>query len=394
MLGDDIYIDQAQGDWLGFDFDHESLNFTAEFVGPVTAEQVRDFNAAFDGTTSLRRATIAQFAHITDAIEEDELIGFGLYLDDAGTEPGEWRCLSRRDALRIAEEIRLLIGESEELAPQSHLPAVSDSSSGARLFSERRDRALEPAKWMGAVRQVEQNLTRRIGKLEIQVGDHGAQLEELTAKSSSSEASIGRLVSAVEGFCEQATRRLETLPAPALPTPPAPPLQVTMPALFRWRSTLVISVVAGLALLALTLLLWPSRSEGGQKTLAAAPVEQAPEKKPASSPPAVAVSVPAKASPEPQASEQPRGARIDLEATEPTWISVTEEDGHTLMSAVLEPNASRGLNLVKNAVLRAGNAGGLTILFNGKTIGPIGPHGRVRDVEFKNGTYRLVEPAK
>ena len=37
MLGDDVHIDQSQGDWLGFDFDHESLNFTAEFVGAVTA---------------------------------------------------------------------------------------------------------------------------------------------------------------------------------------------------------------------------------------------------------------------------------------------------------------------------------------------------------------------
>jgi len=27
-LGDDVQIDQSHGDWLGFDFDHESLNFT------------------------------------------------------------------------------------------------------------------------------------------------------------------------------------------------------------------------------------------------------------------------------------------------------------------------------------------------------------------------------
>jgi hypothetical protein len=80
MLGDDVHIDQSQGDWLGFDFDHESLNFTAEFVGPVTQEQVAEFHSAFDGTTPLRRATIAQFARIADAIEEDEVIGFGLYL--------------------------------------------------------------------------------------------------------------------------------------------------------------------------------------------------------------------------------------------------------------------------------------------------------------------------
>src|SRR5579883_2497051 len=74
MLAEDIHVD-SNGEWLGFDFDHESLNFTAEFTGPVTAEQVAAFHAAFDGTTSLQRATIAQFARITNAIDEDELIG-------------------------------------------------------------------------------------------------------------------------------------------------------------------------------------------------------------------------------------------------------------------------------------------------------------------------------
>ncbi|MGH9594835.1 MAG: DUF4115 domain-containing protein, partial [Bryobacteraceae bacterium] len=87
-------------------------------------------------------------------------------------------------------------------------------------------------------------------------------------------------------------------------------------------------------------------------------------------------------------------ARIELEASEPTWISVTEEGGHTLMSKLLEPNNVRTLNLAKNAVLRAGNAGGLTIRLNGKSIGPIGPHGGVRDVEFKDGAYRIVVPVK
>src|SRR5579862_4353570 len=154
MLGEDTQIDQQSGEWLGFDFDHESLNFTAEFVGPVTSEQVTAFYAAFDGTTSLRRATIAQFARITESIEGDELIGFGLYLSEVGAEPAEWRCLSRRDALRIAEEIRVLAGE-DEFAVQSHLPAVTDS--GARIFSERREserreRGIEPSRFAGMVR--------------------------------------------------------------------------------------------------------------------------------------------------------------------------------------------------------------------------------------------------
>src|SRR5579872_5922967 len=44
MLAEDIHVDQSQGDWLGFDFGNESLNFTAEFIGPVTAEQVSAFH--------------------------------------------------------------------------------------------------------------------------------------------------------------------------------------------------------------------------------------------------------------------------------------------------------------------------------------------------------------
>ena len=96
MLGEDVHIRRDSGEWLGFDFDNKSLNFTAEYVGAVSSEQVREFHAAFDGVTQLRRATIAQFARIADPIGEDELIGFGLYQNDREEEPSEWRSLSKR----------------------------------------------------------------------------------------------------------------------------------------------------------------------------------------------------------------------------------------------------------------------------------------------------------
>ena len=92
LLAEDIHVDQSQGDWLGFDFGNESLNFTAEFVGPVTAEQVAAFHAAFDGTTRLRRATIARSSPASRSrSSRTKLIGFGLYLSDEGGEPTEWR---------------------------------------------------------------------------------------------------------------------------------------------------------------------------------------------------------------------------------------------------------------------------------------------------------------
>src|ERR1035437_866139 len=221
LLAEDVQIDQTQGDWLGFDFGNESLNFTAEFVGPVTAEQVAAFHAAFNGTTSLRRTTIAQFARITEAIEQDELIGFGLYLTDEGNEPSEWRCLSRRDALRITEEIQLLIEASGEVDRESHLPAVANSGVGARLFSDGRERGLEFAKWTAYVREVEANMDRRISRVEHALEGQSGLIEDLHLQSSSIEDSVRKLLTAVEGFSAQTTRQLEAISVTAAPAPAA-----------------------------------------------------------------------------------------------------------------------------------------------------------------------------
>jgi len=146
---------------------------TVPYSGPASAEQIKAFGSAFGGATSLRRETIAQFTHIADFIGEDELVGFGLYQSDQESEPSDWRCLSRRDALRFADEICLLgkaVGESGSDAP---LPAVMNGSvGGRRLFKDRRERealAIDPAKW---IRDVESTLLKRIGLLESQVEAH------------------------------------------------------------------------------------------------------------------------------------------------------------------------------------------------------------------------------
>jgi len=411
MLGEDTHIDQQSGEWLGFDFDHESLNFTAEFVGPVTSEQVTAFYAAFDGTTSLRRATIAQFARITESIEGDELIGFGLYLSEVGAEPAEWRCLSRRDALRIAEEIRVLAGE-DEFAVQSHLPAVTDS--GARIFSERREserreRGIEPSRFAGMVREVEATLTKRIDRLEGEVGEHSGFISELRSKTANSEQSIGRLVTAVEGFCEQATRRLETIPQQTQPALAAPSIDATPHRGFNW--TPVATAAVGLALLGLGMLLWPSHSDGNTAQKVAAspgtlsqgpsnpapllPAETTPEpaKPAAASTPQVNPAAVKSAAPASPSASKDGVAHIEIEASEPSWVSIVETGGNVVMSGLIEPGSTHDVNLSKNAVLRAGNAGGLTVRFNGTPVGALGPHGAVREIEFSNGSFKL-SPAK
>jgi len=488
MLGDDVHIDQSQGDWLGFDFDHESLNFTAEFVGAVTPEQVLAFHSAFDGTTPLRRATIAQFARIADAIEEDEVIGFGLYLNE-GEDPGEWRCLSRRDALRIAEEIQVLLGAGQ-VAEESHLPAAGEVSTSARYLFGRRDRSVDASKLTGAVREVEANLSKRISRLEGEVADHSSHIHDLRSKSIEAEQSMGRLLSAVEGFCEQAANRLETVTTPALasaaaagvgrtpaesrslpeapqpeatqpevptiietPKPdtaakpesaPAPdavhtfdavpkeaakpagevsspspvasllmnaaasplrtatpvmtaaPFQERPPAMW-WRSPIVILVGAGTVVILLGILLWPTSSSTGgsnQVTSASEPVHNAsvptPAPTPAPSPAPVAAAAKPSATISTTAPAVAGTMHVELLASEPSWVFVRGSDGTTLLSGLVEPGKSQSLDIRQTAVLRAGNAGGLTVRANGKSLGPLGPHGAVRDVEFKNGDFKVV----
>ena len=493
MLGDDVHIDQSQGDWLGFDFDHESLNFTADFVGAVSHEQVEAFHAAFDGTTPLRRATIAQFARIADAIEEDEVIGFGLYLNESD-DPAEWRCLSRRDALRIAEEIQVLLGAGQ-VGQDSHLPAAGEVSTSARYMFGRRDRAVEAAKLTGVVREVEASLSKRISRLEGEVADHSSHIHDLRSKSIEAEQSMGRLLSAVEGFCEQAAIRLESVTTPALsaaaaagagrrpsealsnvralshleapataqdepespakgvaestlearslaekpaaapavpaaapaadvkapaaspvasmlttaaaaaaaaprrapaPVMTAAPFQERPPVIW-WRSPTVILVGVGTVVILLGIVLWPTGSSTGGSTQVTSASERAhPAPVPASASSTPAPEPPVKAQPAAAAISKPAGpapagsTRVELLATEPSWVSIRASDGTTLLSGMIEPGKTQTVDIHQTALLRAGNAGGLTIRGYGKSLGPLGPHGAVRDVEFKNGDFKLL----
>src|SRR5437899_3365010 len=288
MLGEDVHIDKDSGDWLGFDFDHESLNFTAEFVGPVDAAQVRDFYAAFNGVTQLRRATIAQFAHIADAIGEDELIGFGLYQDDRQSEPGEWRSLSKREALRITEEIRLLLDRAEG---ESRMPAALDPNAAASLFKDRREHAAGDRRMEG--------LAARVERLESDVSSHTDAIQNLRGVTVNTEQNLQKLLVAVDSFCDKASRQMERLPALDAPATPG----------FGWRIPATVAAVCAIG----GWLLFHGAVEPRDTTAkvqAAVPVK--PEPKP--SPPPAAIP----AAPKPVLTA-PGAHRVELKALEPTW---------------------------------------------------------------------------
>ncbi|HEX5226671.1 MAG TPA: energy transducer TonB [Bryobacteraceae bacterium] len=228
LLSEDVQMETDRGEWMASDFDPESLNFTAEYSGHVSADHVRAFGAAFSGATSLRKVTIAQFTRIAEFLGEDELVGFGLFQSDLETEPSEWRCLSKRDALRFGEEIKLLAEAAGEQAPETQLPAVMNASvAGRRLFKDRREEvrrerealAVDPSKLL---REMESNLSRRIGLLEGEIAEQNKKMQHMRGGYDLAEERFQKLLSAMENFWAQAPRQLPMLAAPAQIEAPAP----------------------------------------------------------------------------------------------------------------------------------------------------------------------------
>jgi cytoskeleton protein RodZ len=90
--------------------------------------------------------------------------------------------------------------------------------------------------------------------------------------------------------------------------------------------------------------------------------------------------------------EAASGFRVEVAAVEATWLSITADDKE-IYSGVLETAETKSLNGQDSARIRTGNAGGVNVLFNGKTIGSLGPRGQVRTVLFTKDNYEIIEPA-
>ena len=83
---------------------------------------------------------------------------------------------------------------------------------------------------------------------------------------------------------------------------------------------------------------------------------------------------------------------LNLSAKEETWLSLVS-DGKETFSGVLEPGQTKTLKGVEVALLRLANASGLDVLWNGKSVGPIGPHGQMRVVVFKPDNFEILPAA-
>jgi cytoskeletal protein RodZ len=84
---------------------------------------------------------------------------------------------------------------------------------------------------------------------------------------------------------------------------------------------------------------------------------------------------------------------LRIAAVEKTWLSI-ESDGHHIFSGLLEPRDSKVLEGLVSARIRTGNAGGLTVMFNGRQLGPLGQRGQVRTIVFTSDDhYEILQPS-
>jgi len=125
----------------------------------------------------------------------------------------------------------------------------------------------------------------------------------------------------------------------------------------------------------------------------------------ASEPPATAVSVPSvqsavelpapvKSAASNEHSVHGQGAReLKLSASATTWVQAREGE-RTVFVGVINPGQTRVLRLKEGARLVVGNAGGLSVVWQGEDVGAVGPLGQVRIVTVSPEGVSVVAPVK
>jgi len=110
--------------------------------------------------------------------------------------------------------------------------------------------------------------------------------------------------------------------------------------------------------------------------------------------PAASTGVPPASSGVPPAPPSAPGpVHVQITATEPVWVRATS-DGKYAFSATLDANQTRTVDANETVLLRVGNAGGVTVLLNGKPIGELGPKGQIRNVQLTSGGFQIVAAPK
>jgi hypothetical protein len=86
----------------------------------------------------------------------------------------------------------------------------------------------------------------------------------------------------------------------------------------------------------------------------------------------------------------PSSARhAEIRVTEPVWVYAVS-DGKELFQKLLAKDETRQIDFVEKALVRMGNAGGVEISVDGKSIGPLGARGQIRALEITPDGHRFI----
>jgi hypothetical protein len=84
-----------------------------------------------------------------------------------------------------------------------------------------------------------------------------------------------------------------------------------------------------------------------------------------------------------------RTRHAEIRVSEPAWVYAVS-DGKEVFGKLLAKDETRQIDFAEKALVRVGNAGGIEISVDGKSIGPLGPRGAIRAVEITPGGHRFV----
>jgi cytoskeleton protein RodZ len=84
---------------------------------------------------------------------------------------------------------------------------------------------------------------------------------------------------------------------------------------------------------------------------------------------------------------------LKLSATERTWLSISS-DGKEIFAGILQPSESKTLTGLDRATMKVGNAGGIDVLWNGKSISPLGTRGQVLTIKITPQDFEIVPQPK
>ncbi len=79
----------------------------------------------------------------------------------------------------------------------------------------------------------------------------------------------------------------------------------------------------------------------------------------------------------------------EIRVMEPAWVYAVS-DGKEVFGKLLGKDETRQIDFAEKALVRVGNAGGVEISVDGKSIGPLGPRGAIRALEITPDGHRFV----